>query len=96
MDRPDFIPWMWSRGRRNRLLWSRPDKVLRWFIYAVPGAALFALLGWLDEDPGFGYFMLAGASVIWLQALVYAPRAWRASRRRERAEVDEDATRTLR
>ena len=62
-------------GRAESRLWDRPDKVMRWFVYALLPMALLVALVWTHEDREHGYFALGGAVVVALQALVYGPRA---------------------
>jgi hypothetical protein len=81
-NRPDFIPWIWDPTERNRALWSRPDKVLRYLIvYAPASMAVLTLLAWTLGGRTTQYLALVGVAVVVLNAAVYGPRAWRADRR---------------
>ena len=79
-ERPDYIPAVWRGGRLNRWLGQSPRRVFFWFLTAPPIAAVLAAYLFFVAKTG-AIFALAGTVVLLWQAVVYAPRAWRAWRR---------------
>jgi F0F1-type ATP synthase assembly protein I len=55
---------------------------MRWFVYASLAMAALMAVSW--SEPELRYFALGGGIAVALQALVYAPRAWRANKTRQR------------
>jgi Mg2+/citrate symporter len=81
--RPDFIPWIWDPTERNQSLGARPDKVLRYLLlYSPVGMAVLVVVAWTLGDRTTRYLAVVGAVIVVSNAVVYGPRAWRATRDR--------------
>lgn len=85
-ERPDYVPRTWTRGPLNRHFWSNPTRVFAWLVVTPFGFVVVALLNFLAGGTVVGVLLLLGAGISAIQAAIYAPRALRAVRARERAD----------
>jgi hypothetical protein len=78
--RPDYVPPAWTRGPINRRFWRSPRRVFVWLLAAplVTGGVALGVL--LAGQTALGVLLAVAAAVSLAQGVIYAPRAWRASR----------------
>jgi membrane protein implicated in regulation of membrane protease activity len=81
---PDYVPRWWSRRRRlNRWVAAEPRRVFACFV-GVPAGGALATVAELLAGSQFWWLLAAMTVLVVLQAVVYAPRAYRAMRERDR------------
>jgi hypothetical protein len=78
-ERPDYVPRLWVLWGLNRWMASEPRRVLIWFIVAPVLGVLLSISLMLAGAAGW-WLALVGSAALLAQALVYLPRAYRATR----------------
>jgi hypothetical protein len=82
-ERPDYVPWIWTRGRLNRQFWSSPTRMFAWLVVAPFGLLAVTLLQFAVGSTALGVAFAVSTSAATIEALIYAPRALRAARSSE-------------
>ena len=70
---------MWTQGPINRSFQRDPRRVLIWFV-VVPIVGIAAATALIAAGSPRGYLLAIATAVLVAQAIVYAPRAYRAVR----------------
>ena len=80
-QRPDYVPRLWTQGSVNRRFQGNPSRVLFWLVVTPTPCLMYGGV-LIAGGRVLGYPVLALGLISAAQSAVYAPRAYRARKRR--------------
>jgi hypothetical protein len=88
-ERPEYVPWLLTRGRLSRLYWASPARAFAWLVVTPFGVGIVAVLNLLVGSTIVGVVFIVGTALTLAQAVYYGPRALKALRGQRRTGAEQ-------